>query len=112
MTYFTNKLFAKSAIFGLAAAAVMSTSAVAQDYGLAPATPVDLKEISCWDVVTLNEDDRASVMTMMYGYSIAQKGTSTISPEAVQVAIVLTMTDCVEKPDAKVHQILSEKMDR
>ncbi len=112
MTYFTNKLFTKSAIFGLAAATVMSPSAVAQDYGLAPATPVDLKEISCWDIVTLNEDDRASVMTMMYGYSIAQKGTSTISPEAVQVAIVLTMTDCVEKPDAKVHQILSEKMDR
>ncbi len=112
MTHFTNKLFAKSAILGLTSVALMSTSAVAQDEGLAPATPVDLKEVSCWDVVTLNEDDRASVMTLLYGYSIAQKGSSVISPEAVQVAIVLTMTECVEKPDTKVHDLLLEKMNR
>lgn len=112
MNHFTNTLIAKSAILGLSAAALMSTAAVAQDGNLAPDVQIDLKDVTCWDVVTLNEDDRASVMTMLYGYSIAQKGSSTISPEAVQVAIVLTMADCVEKPDAKVHTVLLEKMTR
>ncbi len=117
MTLFPNKLAIKSAFLTVSAALLMGSPAMAQDagedtYGLSPDVPVDLETVSCWDVVTLNEDDRAYVMTMLYGYAAAKKGTSTISPEAVQVAIVLTMTDCVEKPDDKVHAVLLEKMAR
>ena len=95
----------------------MSTAALAQDTsdettGLSPDVQIDLKEVTCWDVVTLNEDDRASVMTMLYGYATAKQGTSIISPEAVQVAVVLTMADCVEQPDTKVHDLLLQKMAR
>ncbi len=117
MTLLTKKLISKTGLLGLSTALLMGTSAVAQVAsdeigGLSPDVQVDLKEVTCWDVVTLNEDDRASVMTMLYGYATAKKGISTISPEAVQVAIVLTMADCVEKPDDKVHELLLEKMAR
>ncbi len=115
MTLLSKVSVSKSTFLGVSAAFLLSTSASAQDTStetsdLAPDTPIDLTEVTCWDVVTLNEDDRASVMTMLYGYATAKKGTSVISPEAVQVAVVLTMTECVDKPDAKVHEVLLEKM--
>jgi hypothetical protein len=115
MTYSKNRQFAKAAIFGLAAASLISTSAIAQDAGqeidaLAPAASIDLKEVTCWDITTLNEDDRGATMILLYGQAIGEKGMSAISPEAVQVAIVTTIIDCVDKPDSIVHEILSEKM--
>lgn len=115
MTLFSKPLAVKSAMLGALALAVSHGAAVAQNQdgeidGLAPDVQVDLKEVTCWDVVTLAEDDRGFVMTLLYGHLLGQKGDNTISPEAVQVSIVLTMTDCLEKPDSKVLEILAEKM--
>ena len=111
MTMLKNHL----AILSSLALAVSSGSALAQSQddeitGLAPDVQVDLKEVTCWDVVTLAEDDRGFFMTLLYGHALGQKGDTTISPEAVQVSIVLTVADCVEKPDEKALDILQEKM--
>lgn len=115
MTMLKNHLTITSALFASLALTMSAGSALAQSEddeitGLAPDVQVDLKEVTCWDVVTLAEDDRGFFMTMLYGHALGQKGDTTISPEAVEVSIVLTITDCVEKPDDKVLDILKEKM--
>lgn len=115
MTLFSKRTAIKSALIGALALTVSHGSALAQNQdgeigGLAPDVQVDLTEVTCWDVVTLAEDDRGFVMTLLYGHLLGQKGDTTISPEAVQVSIVLTMTDCLEKPDSTVLEVLAEKM--
>lgn len=60
--------------------------------------------------INLKEDDREPTIILLYGFAIEEKEISTISPEAVQVAIVTTIIDFVDKPYSNVHEILSEKM--
>lgn len=66
----------------------------------------DLKTLTCWEVVTLAEDDRAFAMTLLYGYDQGTKGDANITPRDIQISIITTMQECVDKPDAKVLDIL------
>lgn len=99
---------------GAAALALMGTAALAQSsqnaHDLASARQVDLQTATCWDVVTLAEDDRASTMTLLYGYVMGVNGQSTISPRDIQIAIVNTMMKCVDVPDTNVLTVLREQM--
>ncbi|MEH6758920.1 MAG: HdeA/HdeB family chaperone [Parasphingorhabdus sp.] len=115
MFYFTN--FHKSMAAAIAASALFISPLQAQEeteeanpYGLSSAESVDLKALTCWDVVTLAEEDRAFTMTMLYGYVMGTQGKSEIKPRDIQVAIVTTMTKCVDTPDAKVLDVLKEQM--
>jgi len=78
--------------------------------GLASTEKTDLKTLTCWDVVTLAEDDRAYTMALLYGYVIGAKGHSVIAPQDIQVAIVNSMMKCVDTPDEKVMDVLTEQM--
>jgi hypothetical protein len=117
MTLLPNKLLAKSTILGFATAVLMSAAASAQNKdqeigALATTQKADLATIACWDVVTLAEDDRASALVLIYGYLVGEKGNSIISPQDIQVAIVTTMTKCVDEPDSKVMDLMKEQMSR
>ena len=98
----------------IAASALLSSPALAADekkeeanpYGLSSKQSADLKTLSCWEVVTLADEDRAFAMTLLYGYAMGEKGKSEIKPRDIQVAIVTTMTKCVDTPDAKVFDVL------
>jgi hypothetical protein len=119
MMNFSTKLITKSAFFGLAVSALVSTTAMAHDAdkakgekigALASPESTEIKSLTCWEVVTLNPEDRISAMTLLYGYAIGTKGQAAISPQDTQVAIVTTMTDCVDKPDAKILDVMFEKI--
>ena len=112
-----NQSFVKPIVTALAVASLAASPVLAQEEekreeigGLAEDIDVDLKELTCWEVVTLNEDDRASALILLYGHAIGSQGTSVVSPQDAQVAIVSTMTDCVDKPDATVQSIMAIKM--
>ena len=79
----------------------------AQDFStLSTDEPVELTELTCWDVTTLNEDDRAFVMVLLYGYAKGVEGDSELAPRDIQVAVVTTMMECVDKPDDLVLDVL------
>ncbi len=89
---------------------VIAQSQEQEAIGLSSAQQVDLKALTCWDVVTLAEDDRAFAMTLLYGYVLGQTTKSTITPQNIQIAIVSTMTKCADNPDSKVLDILKEQI--
>ena len=105
MTNFSNKLAAKFAVLGLIASAMTGPAAIAQD-----AAGTDIRTLTCWEVVTLHPDDRISAMTLIYGYAIGSKGKSVISPKDTQSAIETTLTTCAEKPEAKILDIMFDKI--
>ncbi len=111
----------KTLIAGLALAglAISPTQTVAQEQpsqtevdplGLASEEMFDLAEMRCWDMVTLNEDDRGFALVLLYGYASGKASKSTVSAREVQVAVVNTMQECVDKPDALVLDILETHM--
>ncbi|KEO90487.1 hypothetical protein EH31_10390 [Erythrobacter longus] len=107
-----TKLLAGAVLAGslitLSAASAQETQAEtsAPSLGLESDEKLDLADLRCWDVVTLNEDDRGFAMVLLYGYARGEKGVSAMSPRDVQVAVVNTMQECVDKPDAKVLDVL------
>ncbi len=101
----------------IAAAAIVAAPVAAQDEaaegqtsGLESTETLSLAELRCWDVVTLGEDDRAFALVLLYGYASGAKGEATMSPRAVQVAVINTMQECLDKPDAKALDILKTHM--
>lgn len=110
-----NKLVARPFVAGVAALSLSVTPALAQDQGedieaLAPDVNIDLKNLTCWEVVTLNEDDRSAALTLLYGNVVGAKGQSVISPQKSQIAIVAAVTECVDTPDANIYQLMEKKM--
>ncbi|WP_258319885.1 HdeA/HdeB family chaperone [Qipengyuania flava] len=68
----------------------------------APAEPVefDLAQITCWDLSTSEDEDRAFASTMLYGYAAGQAGQSAQNSEEVEARIVSAIEFCVENPDS------------
>ncbi len=88
-------------------AAQESAEGQTDDYtALSSDEPVELTALKCWDVTTLNEDDRAFVMVLLYGYAKGVAGQSKLAPQSIQVAVVNTMLECVDKPDDLVLDVL------
>ena len=88
-------------------AAQESNEVEVDDYfGLESAEKVDFATLRCWDVVTLSEDDRAFAMVLLYGYARGEMGDGNASPRDVQTAVVNTMMECVDTPDATVLDVL------
>ena len=77
-------------------------------YGLEAADPFDLNELICWDIITLNDDDRAFAMVLLFGFAQGQKNDANVSPRDVQVAVVNTIHACVDSPDSKVIDLLKK----
>jgi HdeA/HdeB family len=110
-----NKFVGRSAVLGLSALMLSAIPVLAQDNGeeigaLAPDVNVDLKKLTCWEVVTLNEDDRSAALTLLYGNIVGAKGQSVISPQNSQVAIVAAITECVDTPDASIYVLMEKKI--
>lgn len=116
-------MFNKGILTTAAIALMMSSAAVAQtspdtqaeampDGGLVSAEKADLTELTCWDAVTLEEDDRASALVLLYGYALGMQKQSVVAPQDIQVAIVNTMMACVDAPDDKALEVLQSKMAR
>nr|WP_298895674.1 HdeA/HdeB family chaperone [uncultured Altererythrobacter sp.] len=80
------------------------------NFGLESGEPFDLSAISCWDIVTLSEDDRAFAMVLLFGYAQGEAGQSVVSPQEIQVAVVNTMMECVDKPDDNAIDVLRTHM--
>ena len=110
MTYFSNLTLTKKALIGLVSLSIVGTPAIAQDAESDATVKSDIKALTCWDIVTLNRDDQIAALTLIYGYTIGSIGQSVISSEESNNAILATLNECVEKPDATVFAVIREKV--
>ncbi|QYJ08337.1 HdeA/HdeB family chaperone [Qipengyuania flava] len=104
------KVFAALSALSLAAAPLAAQPAdsqtAANPFALNSDITVDVSQLRCWDIVTLSEDDRAFAMVLVYGFAQGQAGATVFSPRDIQVAVVNTMMECVDKPDDLVLDVL------
>lgn len=62
----------------------------------------DVKTTSCWDVLTIAEEDMNMAMMLIYGYSQGTKGVSQQSSSSIEAAFTKAFTFCETNPDATV----------
>lgn len=99
-----------TATFAQTPSSTQAETVAAVEDGLASTEQVDLSQVTCWDAVTLAEDDRASTMLLLYGYVLGLQKQTTISPQDIQITIVNTMMTCVDTPDKKLLALLKTKI--
>ena len=106
----TLKIGTVLAAFALAAGSLSAqeetVSTKGDGHGLESPVELDLRAMTCWDLVTMAEDDRGYAMVLLYGFASGEKGQGRFSPRAIQVAAVTTIQDCVDKPDAIALTVL------
>ncbi len=61
--------------------------------------PFDLKEMSCWDVITLPDDDANFVTAMLIGYKNGEAGSSEFSGQGIVATVVAFDALCTENPE-------------
>lgn len=104
----TFAAFALAAMLAGGAPSAAQQSGPEDEAGLAPTDTTDIRTLTCWEVVTLTEDDRAFAMSLLYGYAKGTSADAMLSPRNVQVAIVNSMMRCVDEPDALVLNMLQD----
>ena len=60
----------------------------------------DVKTISCWDVLTVAEEDLNMAMMLLYGYKQGEGKVRTQSSASIEAAFTSAFAYCEENPDA------------
>ena len=60
----------------------------------------DVKTLTCWDVLTVSEDDIDMAMMLVYGYAQGAKGMSAQSSLSIEAAFTKGFTFCENNPDS------------
>ncbi|MEM9784292.1 MAG: hypothetical protein AAF899_17675, partial [Pseudomonadota bacterium] len=103
-----------SVVFGSAMAILPGLdgtgSALAQDSGAERAEvstePFNLATLSCWEVMTLPEDESAFVMAMLIGYAKGQQSAPTATPLEIVETVEGLDAACADNPDQPALDVL------
>ena len=63
-------------------------------------TSFDVKTISCWDVLTVAEEDLNMAMMLLYGYKQGETQARTQSSSTIETAFTSAFAYCEGNPDA------------
>ena len=74
---------------------------------LADDTAFDMEKLSCFDVVSLAEEDSLFVTALLIGYMSGKSGAAETTPAAIQKAVEAFDTTCGENPDMLAIDALS-----
>ena len=97
--------------------AAFSTSAFADGHGdkAEPATKVessdqafDLSELTCWDVMTLEEAERGTVLFLYYGYVSGVKGELVHDGATISKLLTQLGEHCSDNPDDNVLTLMTK----
>ena len=69
----------------------------------------EIDALTCWEVMTLPEDESAYVLMLLYGYSAGKQNQSTQSGELIANTIAAAGEFCGENPDMSAIQAFIEK---
>lgn len=82
---------------GLACVPLMFAPAFAQDE--LSSEPFDINNITCWDVVTLADDDASFVTAMLIGYTNGKAGAAEMSAKGIFDKVAALDKACADNPD-------------
>lgn len=68
----------------------------------------DFSDLSCWDVMLLNEEERALALTLVYGYQAGVDNKKIHSGEKIEKTLSSTSQLCEENPDMKILAAISK----
>jgi hypothetical protein len=68
----------------------------------------DITEVTCWELMTLPEDDAGHAFTLFYGYAAGANGQPLQKSEIVEKVIVATIDTCAENPSTPALQVFAE----
>lgn len=71
-------------------------------------TSFNLSELTCWDVMTLEQADRDTVLFLFYGYVSGVKGELEHDGESMQKILGQLGTHCSENPDDLVLELMTK----
>ena len=77
-----------------------SESAVEQSF--------DLSELTCWDVMTLEEAERGTVLFLYYGYVSGVKGELVHNGETIAKTLTQFGEHCNENPDDNLLKLMTK----
>ena len=59
----------------------------------------DLTSLSCWEVISLPEDESSFVIALLIGYLQGADGVATTSPAKIVAQVEMLDTKCLDTPD-------------
>lgn len=95
-----RKLFLTS----LAISSLSIANTYAQEEDQAAGGEFDLEKVSCWDVMTLSDEDMSHTLVMLYGYNAGKHDQSAHTSETVENVITKAGEICAENPDMFAYQ--------
>ena len=66
---------------------------------ISPNISFDLNQVSCWDAMTLESEERDYLLFLLYGYSSGVVAKNKQSGEGIKNALISVGTHCVDNPD-------------
>ncbi len=71
-------------------------------------TSFNLSELTCWDVMTLEEADRDTVLFLFYGYVSGVKGELEHDGKTMTKILSQLGTHCSENPDDMILELMTK----
>ena len=70
----------------------------------------NLDEVSCWDVMTLESEERDYLLFLLYGYSSGVVAKNEQSGEGIKNALISVGTYCADNPDDLVIDVFKNTL--
>ncbi len=96
---------AKFSLLAFVAIATISTQTLADDKAQ---QAFDFNDVTCWDIMILNDNERPYALTMLYGYRAGKNGKTTHTGVDIEKTLSKTGELCKDKPDMKALMALDE----
>jgi hypothetical protein len=68
----------------------------------------NFSELTCWDILLVNEEDRPTALTLVYGYQAGVKSKATHTASQIKDTLTKTGEVCESNPDMKVISAIEE----
>lgn len=91
----------------IASSFLLANSAVAQD----SSEVFDLSQITCWDVMTLDDNDRMYALAILFGYVAGLNGKSQQSGDMIERALTQTGEVCGNNPDRGALSVMQDSIE-
>ena len=84
----------------LAACATTSPSTASSSEPVTEVASFNIAELSCWDLLTANDEDIGFAMVLLYGFEAGKSGQTALNSDDIASAIGSAETFCAANPDS------------
>ncbi len=70
-------------------------------------TEFNLEAVTCWEIITLPEENEIPLLMLLYGYDAGKEGKSTMSGALIESDLENLVDYCEENPDTPAVQAIN-----